>query len=56
MNCNYKYIVLLLVLKDLIVNVLNKLLNIGSCPKFIVCDQGTSNQSALKLLNIAKNS
>lgn len=31
-----------------------KLFDVGLCPKLIVCDQGTSNQSALKLLNISK--
>lgn len=44
-----------IILKDLIVDILNKLFNIGLHPKFIVCDQGTSNQSALKLLNIDEN-
>jgi hypothetical protein len=40
------------ILKDLIVDILNKLFDIGLSPKLIVCDQGTSNQSALKLLNV----
>lgn len=42
------------ILKDLIIDIINKLIDVGLCPKIIVCDQGTSNQSALKLLNISE--
>ena len=44
-----------IILKNLIIDVLNKLIDVGLCPKLIVCDQGTTNQSALKLLNICEN-
>jgi len=40
------------ILKDLIVDILNKLFDIDLCAKLIVCDQGTSNQNALILLNV----
>lgn len=39
-------------LKNLIVDVIAELLKIGLCPKMLVCDQGTNNQSALKSLGI----
>jgi len=42
-------------LKNLIVDVISELLKIGLCPKMLVCDQGTNNQSALKSLGINKN-
>lgn len=42
-------------LKNLIVDVINELLKIGLCPKMLVCDQGTNNQSALKSLGINEN-
>lgn len=43
------------ILKNLIIDVLNNLIDVGLCPKLIVCDQGTTNQSALKLLNISED-
>uniref|UniRef100_A0A2S2P4P3 Transposable element P transposase n=1 Tax=Schizaphis graminum TaxID=13262 RepID=A0A2S2P4P3_SCHGA len=41
------------ILKTLIIDVLQELLNIDLFPKVIVCDQGTNNQSALRLLNVS---
>ena len=41
-------------LKNLIIDVLKKLFEVGLCPKVIVCDQGTNNQSTLKSLNISE--
>jgi len=41
------------ILKTLIIDVLQELLNIDLFPKIIVCDQGTNNQSALRLLNVS---
>ncbi|KAF0705671.1 THAP domain-containing protein 9, partial [Aphis craccivora] len=43
------------ILKTLIIDVLQKLFEVGLCPKIIVCDQGTNNQSALKSLNISED-
>lgn len=43
------------ILKNLIIDVLNNLIDVGLCPKLKVCDQGTTNQSALKLLNISED-
>jgi len=34
------------ILKTLIIDVLQELLNVGLFPKLIICDQGTNNQSA----------
>lgn len=42
------------ILKELIIDIVKKLFDVGLCPKLIVCDQSTSNQSALKLLNISE--
>jgi len=42
-------------LKNVIDNVIAELLQIGLCPKMLVCDQGTNNQSALKSLGINEN-
>jgi len=39
-------------LKNVIIYVIAELLKIGLCPKILVCDQGTNNQSALKSLGI----
>ena len=44
------------ILKNLIIDVLQKLFEVGLCPKIIVCDQGTNNQSTLKSLNISEDS
>ncbi|KAL4149559.1 hypothetical protein QTP88_003486 [Uroleucon formosanum] len=44
------------ILKNLIIDVLQKLFEVGLCPKIIVCDQGTNNQSALKSLNVSEDS
>ena len=41
-------------LRNLIIDVLKKLFEVGLCPKVIVCDQGTNNQSTLKSLNISE--
>lgn len=41
------------ILKKIIIDVLQKLFEIGLCPKIIVCDQGTNNQSTLKSLNVS---
>ncbi|KAL4153780.1 hypothetical protein QTP88_001613 [Uroleucon formosanum] len=43
------------ILKNLIIDVLQKLFEVGLCPKIIVCDQGTNNQSTLKSLNISED-
>lgn len=45
-----------IMLKKLIIDILQKLFEVGLCPKIIVCDQGTSNQSCLKSLNISEES
>lgn len=42
------------ILKELIIDIVKKIFDVGLCPKLIVCDQSTSNQSALKLLNISE--
>ncbi|CAI6369764.1 unnamed protein product [Macrosiphum euphorbiae] len=42
-------------LKTLIVDVIKELIGVGLCPKLTVCDQGTNNQSALKLLNVSED-
>jgi len=42
-------------LKDLIIDVLSELFKSGLCPKVLVCDQGTNNQSALKSLGVDEN-
>jgi hypothetical protein len=39
-------------LKNLIIDILKNLFEVGLCPK-VVCDQGTNNQSTLKSLNIS---
>lgn len=44
-----------MILKDLIIDVVNKLFDVGLFPKLIVCDQDASNQSVLKLLNISED-
>lgn len=44
------------ILKNLIIDVLQKLFEVGLCPKIIVCDQGTNNQSTLKSLNVSEDS
>jgi hypothetical protein len=41
--------------KKLIIDVLNNLIDVGLCSKLIVCDHGTTNQSALKLLDISED-
>jgi hypothetical protein len=38
-----------------VIDVLNNLIDVGLCPKLIVCDQGTTNQSPLKLLDISED-
>lgn len=43
------------VLKNLIIDVLQELFDIGILPKVIICDQGSNNQSALKSLNVTEN-
>lgn len=43
------------ILKKLIINVPKTLIETGLCPKMIVCDQGTNNQSALKSLDVTTN-
>lgn len=43
------------VLKNLIINVLQELFDIGISPKVLICDQGSYNQSALKSLNVTEN-
>lgn len=42
------------ILKYLIIDVKKKWFNVGLYPELIICDQETSNQSALKLLNISE--
>lgn len=42
-------------LKQLIIHVLETLFETGLCPKLIICDQGSNNQSALKSLNVTEN-
>lgn len=43
------------ILKNLILDVLTKLFEVGLYPKIIVCDQGTNNQSTLKSLNVSED-
>jgi len=43
------------ILKTLIIDVLQVLFDTGLIPKLIICDQGTNNQSALKLLNVSED-
>lgn len=40
--------------KQLIIDILQKLFDVGLCPKAIVCDQAMKNQSTLKSLNISE--
>lgn len=42
------------ILKSLIVDVVQELFNVSLCPKIIICDQGTNNQSAFKSLNVSE--
>lgn len=44
------------ILRKIIIDNVNKLFDIGLCPKFLVCDWDTANQNALKLLNVIENS
>jgi len=41
-------------LKTLIVDVIKELIGVELSPQLTVCDQGTNNQWALKLLNVSK--
>ncbi|KAL4090756.1 hypothetical protein QTP88_025533 [Uroleucon formosanum] len=43
------------VLRNLIINVLQELFDIGMSPKVLICDQCSNNQSALKSLNVTEN-
>lgn len=45
-----------IMLKNLIIDILQKLFEVRLCSKIIVCDQGKSNQSCLKSLNISEES
>jgi len=42
-------------LKTLIDDVIKEVIGVGLCPKLTVCDKGTNNQSALKLLNVSED-
>lgn len=41
--------------KNVILDILKKSFNIGLCPKIIVCDHGTNNQSTLKSLIVSEH-
>lgn len=43
------------VLSELIVEAVRRLMACGFFVKFVICDQGTNNVSALKLLNVMKD-